>query len=166
MLAQYMAVDDKILNKMKKMDSEDIIEYIEELSEDEGCDICDVDKMWDALHFFLTSKSASTPIENNKLSEAVIGTAQFTDEDIDEFLAYIKSDELPSIIEAMEKVDTEKYQKAYQIADYEAAKIYPNIWKNSNTDEIFDEIIFCFEGLLDFYKNCNRKKLNVVISIY
>lgn len=52
MLAQYMAVDNKILNKMLEMDNEKIIDEIEELSEDEKCDICDIDKMWDGLHFF------------------------------------------------------------------------------------------------------------------
>ena len=54
MLAQYMAVDDNILKSMKKMDFDEIIDEIEELSENENCDICDVDEMWDALHFFLT----------------------------------------------------------------------------------------------------------------
>lgn len=45
MLAQYMAVDDNILKSMKKMDCDEIIDEIEELSENETCDICDVDEM-------------------------------------------------------------------------------------------------------------------------
>ena len=57
MLAQYMAVDNKILNKMLEMDNEKIIDEIEELSEDEKCDICDIDKMWDGLHFLFNWKS-------------------------------------------------------------------------------------------------------------
>ncbi len=65
MLAQYMAVDDNVLKKMKKMDCDEIIDEIEELSENETCDICDVDEMWDALHFFLTKKSAFNPIRGN-----------------------------------------------------------------------------------------------------
>lgn len=166
MLAQYMAVQSNIINKMKKMDNEDIIEEIEELSDNEGCDICDVDQMWDALHFFLTGKSASAPIKNNRLSEAVVGTNKFTQEKSEELLSYIKCDELPQIIEAMEETDIEKCKEDHTIADYEQAKIYPRIWKKVNEDEVFEEIIFCFEGLLDFYKNCYKKKLDIVVSIY
>ena len=91
MLAQYMAVDNKIFNGILKMNNEEIIDKIEELSENEQCDICDIDKMWDGLHFLLTGRSASKPIENNKLSEAVVGTGIF-DENGDDFLTYIKSE--------------------------------------------------------------------------
>lgn len=45
MLAQYMAVDNKIFNGILKMNNEEIIDKIEELSENEQCDICDIDKM-------------------------------------------------------------------------------------------------------------------------
>lgn len=81
MLAQYMAVDNKILNKMLEMDNEKIIDEIEDLSEDEKCDICDIDKMWDALHFLLTGKPAAEAIKDNKLSEAIVGTSVFDTED-------------------------------------------------------------------------------------
>ena len=112
MLAQYMAVDDNILKNMKKMDCDEIIDEIEKLSENETCDICDVDEMWDALHFFLTKKSAFNPIKENRLSEAIMGKEKLTNTNsIKEILKVTKYSELPEIIEALEKVDIDSLVK-------------------------------------------------------
>lgn len=165
MLAQYMAVDNKIFNSMLKMNNEEIIDKIEELSENEQCDICDIDKMWDGLHFLLTGKSASEPIENNKLSEAVVGTDIF-DENEDDFLAYIKSEELKAIIDVMEKTNIDELLTKYNMNDFKNAKIYPNIWEKEEEVNIYDELIFCFESMLDFYKKCNKENMNIIVSIY
>ena len=165
MLAQYMAVDNKIFNSMLKMNNEEIIDKIEELSENEQCDICDIDKMWDGLHFLLTGKSASEPIENNKLSEAVVGTDIF-DENEDDFLAYIKSEELKAIIDVMEKTNIDELLTKYNMNDFKNAKIYPNIWEKEEKVNIYDEFIFCFESMLDFYKKCNKENMNIIVSIY
>lgn len=167
MLAQYMAVDDNILKSMKKMDCDEIIDEIEELSENENCDICDVDEMWDALHFFLTKKSAFNPIKENRLSEAVIGKEKLANTNsIKEILKVTKYSELPEIIEALEKVDIDSLVKEQNLEEYDKAKIYPNRWKKAVAEDVFDEIVFCYEGLLDFYKRCYNKKLNIIISIY
>ena len=165
MLAQYMAVDNKIFNGILKMNNEEIIDKIEELSENEQCDICDIDKMWDGLHFLLTGNSASEPIENNKLSEAVVGTGIF-DENGDDFLTYIKSEELTAIIGAMENIDINELLDKYNMDDFKNAKIYPNIWEKEDENDIHDELVFCFESMLDFYKKCNKKNMNIIISIY
>lgn len=167
MLAQYMAVDNKILNKMLEMDNEKIIDEIEDLSEDEKCDICDIDKMWDALHFLLTGKPAAEAIKDNKLSEAVVGTSVFdTEDENDVFLVYTKADELPAIINSLESIEVKDMIKKYTIEDFKQAQIYPNIWKKEDEANIFDELIFCFESMLDFYKKCSKKNMNIVISIY
>lgn len=165
MLAQYMAVDNKIFNSMLKMNNEEIIDKIEKLSENEQCDICDIDKMWDGLHFLLTGKSASEPIENNKLSEAVVGTDMF-DENEDDFLAYIKSEELKAIIDVMEKTNIDELLTKYNMDDFKNTKIYPNIWEKEEEVNIYDELIFCFESMLDFYKKCNKENMNIIVSIY
>lgn len=167
MLAQYMAVDNKILNKMLEMDNEKIIDEIEDLSEDEKCDICDIDKMWDALHFLLTGKPAAEAIKDNKLSEAIVGTSVFdTEDENDVFLVYTKADELPAIINSLESIEVKDLIKKYTIEDFKQAQIYPNIWKKEDEANIFDELIFCFESMLDFYKKCSKKNMNIVISIY
>ena len=158
MLAQYMAVDNKILNKMLEMDNEKIIDEIEELSEDEKCDICDIDKMWDGLHFLLTGKSAARVIKDSKLSEAVVGTAVFdTEMKMRFFQHYIKADELPAIVNALENIEIKDMIKNTLWMISNNHKIYPNIWKKEDEADIYDELTFCFEGMLDFYKKCCKK---------
>ena len=53
------------------------LDDVEEAQENENLEICDIDKMWDALHFLLTGKSASEPIEDNLISEAIVGSLIF-----------------------------------------------------------------------------------------
>lgn len=167
MLAQYMAVDDKILKNMLNLDVDDIIEEIEELSENETCDICDVDEMWDALHFFLTKRSAFNLAGDNKLSIAIMGKEKLTKTNsFKEILRYIKYSDLAELIEELKKVDLDSLIKEQNLDEYEKAKIYPNRWKKAVFEDVIDEIIFCYEGLLDFYERCYNKKLNIVISIY
>ena len=53
MIATYQAVSDMELEQGFDLDD------VESLQEKEDAEICDIDKMWDALHFLLTGKSAS-----------------------------------------------------------------------------------------------------------
>ena len=67
MIANYQSTTDTELEKFMCLDD------VEEAQENENLEICDIDKMWDALHFLLTGKSASEPIEDNLISEAIVG---------------------------------------------------------------------------------------------
>ena len=53
MIANYQSTTDTELEKFMCLDD------VEEAQENENLEICDIDKMWDALHFLLTGKSAS-----------------------------------------------------------------------------------------------------------
>ena len=56
MIANYQSTTDIELEKFMCLDD------VEEAQENENLEICDIDKMWDALHFLLTGKSAIIPI--------------------------------------------------------------------------------------------------------
>ena len=73
-IANYKYLSDKNLNELKDFYTEngDTIADIEENNNDLEI-LLDLDKMWDALHFVLTGVSASEPIKDNRLSEAVLG---------------------------------------------------------------------------------------------
>ena len=71
MLACYLEVDEGMIERLKSQTAEDIFEQLEELEEEEGAEVYDMDKLWDGLHFILTGVSAVTPLENHPLSEAV-----------------------------------------------------------------------------------------------
>lgn len=75
-----MEADKILIDELKTKSNEEIFEVIQELEED--CEIYDMDKMWDGLHFLLTGVSATIPIENHLLSEAIVGTERFVEEDI------------------------------------------------------------------------------------
>ena len=74
MIANYQYINDEQLNCLKNFDCErnDVLEEVEEWNEESEM-LLDIDKMWDVLHFVLTGVSSCDPIENNPLSEAVVG---------------------------------------------------------------------------------------------
>lgn len=78
MIANYQAVSDMELEQGFDLDD------VESLQEKEDAEICDIDKMWDALHFLLTGKSAAEPLENNLISEAIVGQFPASGEDAGE----------------------------------------------------------------------------------
>jgi len=56
MCAIYQEVKKEDFKKL--LESDDFFETIEELEEKDGTELCDIDKMWDALHFLLNGLSA------------------------------------------------------------------------------------------------------------
>ena len=89
MIANYQPTTDIELEKITCLDD------VEELQESEDIEICDIDKMWDALHFLLTGKSASEPIEDDLISEAIVG--QFNISDKFDMSAFSQNDIYPNI---------------------------------------------------------------------
>ena len=59
--------------------------------------------MWDALHFLLTGKSASEPIEDNLISEAIVGQFNISGEEI--FISGTKTDRVKEIAKALQELN-------------------------------------------------------------
>ena len=95
MIANYQSTTDTELEKFMCLDD------VEEAQENENLEICDIDKMWDALHFLLTGKSASEPIEDNLISEAIVGQFNISGEEIQEFISGTKTDRVKEIAKAL-----------------------------------------------------------------
>ena len=68
--------------------------------------------MWDGRHFVLTGISASTPLEENPLRDAIVGIHVM---DEDNFIAAIGNNELDEIISALKAVKVEKLREALTI---------------------------------------------------
>jgi hypothetical protein len=77
MIANYQQITDQQLGELKS--DRELFETFEGLQENDELDLCDIDKIWDALHFILTKKSAAQPIENDLISEAIVGTLSISD---------------------------------------------------------------------------------------
>jgi len=71
--ANYQYLSDKDLVALKQFDNDDdIFETVEDWNENAEI-ILDIDKNWDLLHYMMTGITASEPVEDDPLSEAVVG---------------------------------------------------------------------------------------------
>lgn len=115
MIANYQPTTDIELEKIMCLDD------VEELQESEDIEICDIDKMWDALHFLLTGKSASEPIEDDLISEAIVGQFNISEED---FISGTKADRVKEIARALQEIDFETYLDKFDMSAFSQNDIY------------------------------------------
>ena len=165
-IANYKYLDDKNLEGLKAFYSEEneIFEDTEERNEDVEL-LLDLDKMWDALHFVLTGVSSSEPIKNNPFSEAVLGVSFI--EDVEEFISYTEKSRIKDIVFALDNFDIEKAMEKFSMEECKKANIYPDIWSyEEETDEIKEELMYCFQNLKNFYKKVLEVNGNVMVTIY
>ncbi|MBO4997181.1 MAG: YfbM family protein [Lachnospira sp.] len=164
MIACYQEVNEVTLHRIKK--SDDVFGIVEELQEEDETLLFDMDKLWDGLHYLLTKRSASAPIDGNPLSEAVVGQDIFSEEDED-YIAYITPSHIASIVEALEKIDITSLLDNMNFQELARQQIYPNIWtREEEQEEIREDLKYSFEGLLSFYQSVLAHGGAVIVSIY
>lgn len=173
MRANYQYLSDEEFMELKKMDEEckngkeeEFFEKVEEWNE-EARILLDIDKMWDVLHFVLTGVSAGDPIEEDLLSEAVVGVVSL--EDMDEFIAYIQKERVADILSALEQFDIEEAMREFSMQKCKAADLYPDIWDYDDdeaVEELTEEIIDCFQQMKVFYQKILEANGNVLVTIY
>ena len=164
MLAAYQEIkkeDFKILSE-----SDDFFETLEDLEEKDGTELCNIDKMWDALHFLLNGLSAiyGAP-EDNILSEFIIGSESF-DEEAEEFARYIPTEKVVKIAKKLNEINFQDYLKDFDMNKFAENGIYPDIWDYTDErEEIMDELSISFENLRKFYNKVAENKNIVVVTI-
>ncbi|TKI54559.1 DUF1877 family protein [Brevibacillus antibioticus] len=162
-MACYLSLNDALADEVAQLDNSHIVGKIEELMEKQRCPVYEMDKLWDGLHYLLTGISASQPIEDNPLSEAIVGVHVL---DTEEFVSVIGSDELPRILEALHSMDRTVLQQQYKPADFRAKQIYPDIWVDDEAEERFAELITELNQLAHFYEQSLAQGHDILISIY
>ena len=151
MIANYQSTTDTELEKFMCLDD------VEEAQENENLEICDIDKMWDALHFLLTGKSASEPIEDNLISEAIVGQFNISEEDF----------RVKEIAKALQELNFETYIDKFDMSAFSQNDIYPDIWGcEDEADLIKDDLRNSFENLKKFYEKMAEQERAVLVSIY
>lgn len=151
MIACYQMVDYKMINELLEKSVEEVFEAIEELQEMEGT-VLDIDKLWDELHFLLTDVTATAPLEDNPLSEAVVGVKNFSDDEDADFIAYILPERVLTIMNALKSFDIENSIKGFQPKRFGQKGIYPNIWMDEDKEELQEELNESFFALKNFYE--------------
>lgn len=164
-IANYNYLSNKDLKELKTFYSEEneTFEETEEVNSDVKISL-DLDKMWDALHFVLTGASASEPIKDNRLSEAVLGISP--SEEVEEYVAYTEKSRIKDIVLALDNFDIEKAMESFSMEKCKKANIYPNIWDyEEESEEIEEELMDYFQNMKDFYRKILEAKGNVLITI-
>ena len=164
MCAIYQEVKKEDFKKL--LESDNFFETIEELEEKDGTELCDIDKMWDALHFLLNGLSAlyGDP-QDNILSEFIIGSKCF-DDDSEEFARYIPTERVAEIANKLNEIDFQDYLKDFDMNKFAENGIYPDIWDyTEEKEEIMEELSEHFENLKEFYNKVAKNKNIVVVTI-
>ena len=164
MCAIYQEVKQEDFKKL--LESDDFFETIEELEEKDGTELCDIDKMWDALHFLLNGLSAiyGAP-EDNLLSEFIIGSESFNDK-AEEFARYIPTEKVIEIDKKLNETNFQDYLKNFDMTNFSENGIYPDIWDyTEEREEIMEELSEHFENLKEFYHKVAENKNIVVVTI-
>ena len=167
MIACYMEADSDLIEKLKTKSAEDLFEEIEELDDEGELEVYDMDKMWDGLHFILTGTSATTPVENDLLSEAVIGTAMFSDDESADFIAYIYPERVSEISDALNNFDIDNALSDFSPRELARNDIYPTmIWNENEKDDLKSELITAFSELKEFFSAMSDNHKGIIVSIY
>ena len=166
MIANYQYINDEQLNCLKNFDCErnDVLDEVEEWNEESEM-LLDIDKMWDVLHFVLTGVSSCDSIENNPLSEAVVGVHPL--EGQDGFVAYTEKERVADILAALEAFDMEQAMAAFSMDACKKAELYPDIWDYDDEEELVkEEISDYFQNMKDFYREVLEANGHVMVTIY
>ena len=164
MYAMYQEVKKEDFKKL--LESDDFFETIEDLEEKDGTELCDIDKMWDALHFLLNGLSAlyGDP-QDNILSEFIIGSKCF-DEESEDFIRYIPTERVIEIAKKLNEINFEDYLKDFDMNKFAENGIYLDIWSyDEEREEIMEELSEHFENLKEFYNKVAENKNIVVVTI-
>lgn len=165
MIACYFEADSVLIENLKSKSDEDLFDSVEAL-EEQNIKKYDMDKLWDGLHFILTGVSATTPIKNHLLSEAIVGTFMFSDNEMSDYIAYIYPERVNEISSALKEFDINEALSHFSPKKLASNGIYPAIWTENKKDELKNELIEEYNGLKDFfYDVCNEHK-GIIVSIY
>lgn len=164
MLAAYQEIKKEDFKTLSE--SDDFFETLEDLEEKDGTELCNIDKMWDALHFLINGLSViyGAP-EDNILSEFIIGSESF-DEEAEEFARYIPTEKVVEIAKKLNEINFQDYLKDFDMNKFAENGIYPDIWDYTDErEEIMDELSISFENLRKFYNKVAENKNIVVVTI-
>ena len=166
LIANYNCISDESLKELKGLGSskKDLFETVEEWSDEDEL-LLDIDKMWDVLHFVLTGVSTDHRIDDNPLSQAVLGVTSI--EDLSDYMAYTEHSQIADIVAALEQFDMDQAFESFDMKACKEAELYPNIWDyDEEEEEIIDELLHDFEQMKGFYKKVLASNGNVLITIY
>ena len=164
LIANYSYLSDENLKELKSLGSseEDIIDSVEVWSEEDV--LLDIDKMWDALHFLLTGESAMYRLEDNLLSNMVVGKTALDNKEI--LIGYTEPTRVKEIAKELDKVNFDDILKTFDMQECKEEELYPNIWDyEEETEEIMEDLTYSFDTLNKLYHSAAEHNHGVLVMI-
>ena len=161
MCAVYQEIKQDDFKKL--LESNDLFETLEELEEKDGTELCDIDKMWNAIFFLLTGEPYSS--EDSLFNELIFGSENFDDES-EEVARYIPTERVIEIAKKLNEINFQDYLKDFDMTNFAENGIYPDIWHyTEEREEIIEELSEHFKNLKEFYNKVAENKNIVVVTI-
>jgi len=161
MRAAYTLIDDETLDRLLELDVSDLVSALEDLETSDAVTVY-LDKLWDGVHFLLTGVSASHPIDEDPLSEAVVGVHVVAEDD---YIGCTEADELAPIISALEGVDLSAALENADFAEFRRAEVTPSIWSD-DPSRLRTELADAVALLLDVHRRAAAAERHLLVSIF
>ncbi|MBQ8134325.1 MAG: YfbM family protein [Clostridia bacterium] len=165
MAGVYTEASKELIESLKGKSEEELFDYLEEIADDmESNSDCDVDKLWQGIHFLLTGET--DPIDGDPVSEFVFGTKTFFDGKYDDYIAYILPEDIQKVVDAVNKIDIDLLLKEFDPQKFAKADVYPNIWMRDDRNELAGMLKETFTDMLSFYQKVLVDGNGIIVSIY
>lgn len=165
MIANYFIIDDFLLKQLEKLDNHSLSTKIDNmLDSDDIYPFCDIDTIWNGLYFLISSKEDpvydKTIFEDYAKSAFIFGDITFNSE---EYIAYVKKEEISKILEEIEKIDINKLNFDPKI--FNQKQIFPNMWLKEDKELLFEQLEMAFDELKNFFYEAKEENKNILITI-
>lgn len=127
--------------------------------------VVDIGELWDVLHVVLTGVSASDPVEDHLLSEAVVGVENVDEDEDADFVAITHTLELAEIVTALREVNVAREAAGVLITDEVRSQTYPEGVFDGGVAALVPALTQAVATLVDFYDRAAGAGRHVVVSI-
>lgn len=125
----------------------------------------DIGRYWDVLHLVLTGESASDPVEDNLLSEAVVGVENLDEDEDADFVAITHTLELPEIVTALREVNVARAVAGVLVTDRVRTETYPEGVFDDGVVALVPALTEAVRTLIEFYERAAAAGRHVLVSI-
>ncbi|WP_111765746.1 YfbM family protein [Nakamurella deserti] len=162
--ARYLMINQDELTAL--LDSGvDLLDDVRTLERDPAHEVLDLGSLWDALHFVITGVSASTPLDDDPISDAIVGVQLFFEDDDADFIAFTPAPDLPALIAGLKAVDVPARGRAFTPTAAERVEAYPDGIFDGDREDLVSRLFTAVESLIDFYERAAASGRHVIVSI-
>lgn len=162
--ARYLMIDQREMAALLDAGF-DLLSDVRALERDDAHEVLDIDSLWDALHFVITGVSASEPLEDHPISDAIVGVQLFFEDDDADFVAFTPAPDLPALITALKAVDLPARGRAFSPTPKQRVEVYPDGIFDGDRDDLVSRLFVALESLIDFYERAQAAGRHVIVSI-